>query len=83
MIGVVGHSVGAGAAILSASQSPRYGAVVSVSSFAHPGEMMREQMDRLPSPLVSLILEAIQFTIGCAGRNPALVQPAKRDNAAL
>lgn len=63
-IGVVGHSVGAGAAILSASESPRYDALVSVSSFAHPGEMMREQMDRIPSPVVSLILEVIQLTIG-------------------
>jgi pimeloyl-ACP methyl ester carboxylesterase len=63
-IGVVGHSVGAGAAILSASRSSRYAAVVSVSSFAHPGEMMREQMSRMPSPVVTAILEAIQLTIG-------------------
>jgi alpha-beta hydrolase superfamily lysophospholipase len=33
-LGVVGHSVGAGAAILSASRSSRFSAVVSVSSFA-------------------------------------------------
>lgn len=63
-IGVIGHSVGAGAAILSASQTDHYSAVVSVSSFAHPGEMMREQMDRLPGPLLTLILEAVQRTIG-------------------
>jgi pimeloyl-ACP methyl ester carboxylesterase len=63
-IGVIGHSVGAGAAILSASRSSRYAAVVSVSSFAHPGEMMREQMSRIPSPLLTTLLEAIQRTIG-------------------
>ena len=63
-IGVLGHSVGAGAAILSASRSDRYGAVVSVSSFAHPGEMMREQMDRIPAPILNMIMEAVQRTIG-------------------
>lgn len=63
-IGALGHSVGAGAVILSASRSDRYGAVVSVSSFAHPGEMMREQMDRLPAPLLNMIMEAVQRTIG-------------------
>lgn len=63
-VAVIGHSVGAGAAILSASRSSRYAAVVSVSSFAHPGEMMREQMSRMPSPVVTAILEAVQLTIG-------------------
>ncbi len=62
--GVIGHSVGAGAAILSASRSDRYSAVVSVSSFAHPGEMMREQMDRIPGPVLNIILEIVQRTIG-------------------
>ena len=63
-VGVLGHSVGAGAVILSASRSDRYSAVVSVSSFAHPGEMMREQMDRIPAPLLTALLEAVQRTIG-------------------
>ncbi len=63
-IGVIGHSVGAGAAILSASRSDRFAAVVSVSSFSHPGEMMREQMDRIPSPLLDLLLGYIQRLIG-------------------
>ena len=63
-IGVIGHSVGAGAAILSASRSSRYAAVVSVSSFAHPGEMMREQMSRIPAPVLTALLEAVQRTIG-------------------
>lgn len=62
--GVIGHSVGAGAAILSASHSDRYSAVVSVSSFAHPGDMMREQMTKIPGPVLTLILEAVQRTIG-------------------
>lgn len=63
-VGVIGHSVGAGAAILSASRSDRLAAVVSVSSFSHPGEMMREQMSRIPAPLLDLLLSYIQRFIG-------------------
>lgn len=62
-VGVIGHSVGAGAAILSASRGDHFDAVVSVSAPAHPGDMMREQMSRLPKPLVALILGAIQRII--------------------
>jgi pimeloyl-ACP methyl ester carboxylesterase len=63
-LGVVGHSVGAGAAILSASQGGRYQAVVAVSSFAHPGEMMRDQMKSIPGILLTLILGFMQHMIG-------------------
>lgn len=62
-IGVLGHSVGAGAAILSASNGSGIDAVVSVSSFAHPGEVMRDQMN-IPRPILRLVLEAVQRTIG-------------------
>jgi len=63
-IGVIGHSVGAGAAILSASRGDQFEAVVSVSSFAHPGEMMRRQMSKLPKPVLTSILGALQRVIG-------------------
>jgi pimeloyl-ACP methyl ester carboxylesterase len=63
-IGVIGHSVGAGAAILSASRSDQFDAVVSVSAPAHPGEMMREQMTRIPGPLLTLLFETMQNVIG-------------------
>ncbi|HDL42375.1 MAG TPA: alpha/beta fold hydrolase [Actinobacteria bacterium] len=63
-VGVIGHSVGAGAAILAASRGDLLDAVVSVSSFAHPGEMMRRQMDRMPRPARFMILEAVQWMIG-------------------
>jgi pimeloyl-ACP methyl ester carboxylesterase len=63
-VGVIGHSVGAGAAILSASRGDRFDAVVSISAPAHPGDMMREQMTSIPKPLLSLILGAIQRLIG-------------------
>ncbi|MEN8238613.1 MAG: alpha/beta fold hydrolase [Actinomycetota bacterium] len=62
-VGVIGHSVGAGALIFSASKGVPIDAAVSVSSFAHPGEMMHEQMP-FPKPVVSAILEAVQRTIG-------------------
>ncbi len=62
-LGVLGHSVGAGAAIFGASRGMDVDAVVSVSSFAHPGEMMLEQMT-LPRPAAILLLEAVQRTIG-------------------
>lgn len=63
-VGVVGHSVGAGAAILSASRGNQTSAVVSVASFAHPGEMMRDWMSRLPKPLVEALLVYTQRLIG-------------------
>jgi pimeloyl-ACP methyl ester carboxylesterase len=63
-IGVIGHSVGAGAAILAASRGDQFGAVVSVSSLAHPGEMMSRQMARIPRPIPALLLRAVQRTIG-------------------
>ena len=63
-VGVIGHSVGAGAAILAASRGEGLDAVVAVSSFAHPGEMMRQQLARFPAPVLNLILLAVQRTIG-------------------
>ncbi len=62
-IGVLGHSVGAGASILSASNGSPIDALVSVSSFAHPGEVMREQM-KIPRPVLVVLLEVVQRTIG-------------------
>lgn len=63
-VGVVGHSVGAGAAILSASRSDQFSAVVSVASFAHPEEVMRDWMNRLPGPILELALVYMQWLIG-------------------
>ena len=63
-VGVIGHSVGAGAAIFSASRSEKLDAIVSVSAPAHPGDMMRTQMAAIPRPLLNLILGAVQQLIG-------------------
>ncbi len=65
-IGVVGHSVGAGAAILAASRGLDVDAVVAVSSFAHPGELMRSQgpLARLPRPVRWWVLHSLERMIG-------------------
>lgn len=63
-VGVIGHSVGAGAAILSASRSDAFAALVSVAAPADPERLMREQMSSLPGPLVAAALAVIQRIIG-------------------
>jgi dipeptidyl aminopeptidase/acylaminoacyl peptidase len=74
-IALLGHSVGAGAALLHAAREPggapsgvcAVRAVVSLSAFAHPAEMMQRWMaeHRIPRRVVgSAILEHVQEVIG-------------------
>ena len=66
-LGVVGHSVGAGAALLAASRRPGIRAVVSIAAFAHPARMMRRWLEarRIPYwPLGAYILAYVQWVIG-------------------
>lgn len=63
-IGVIGHSVGAGAAILSASRGPSPDALVSVAAPADPGDLMRELMAKLPRPVLGAVLAVVQRIIG-------------------
>ncbi len=65
-VGVVGHSVGAGAAILAASRRTDIGAVVSLSAFAHPEEMMDTSppLNVLPTPLRRVTLRTLERMIG-------------------
>ncbi|MBK8524314.1 MAG: alpha/beta fold hydrolase [Betaproteobacteria bacterium] len=66
-LGVIGHSVGAGAALLAASRYPGIKAVVSLAAFAHPATMMRRWMQwkRIPYwPLGRYILAYVQKVIG-------------------
>jgi len=65
-VGVVGHSVGAGASILAASRRDDLGAVVSLSAFAHPGELMgaSRPFDVLPRPLANFALHTTERIIG-------------------
>ena len=62
----IGHSVGAGAALLSASRI-KWAAVISLSAFAHPKDMMLRFMDerRIPKPLIQpWIMNQVQSIIG-------------------
>ena len=66
-VGVIGHSVGAGAALLMASRNPTVAGVVSLAAFAHPATMMRRwlQSMHIPHfPLGAYILWYVQRTIG-------------------
>ena len=66
-IGVIGHSVGAGAALLVASRRADLAAVVSLAAFAHPASMMRRWLKakRIPYwPLGAYILFYVQRVIG-------------------
>jgi len=66
-IGLIGHSVGAGAVLLVASRRPEVAAVVSVAAFAHPATMMRRWLahKRIPErPLGRYVLDYVQETIG-------------------
>ena len=49
-VGVIGHSVGAGAALLLASRRPDLAAAVSLAAFAHPAGIMRRwlKLKRIP-----------------------------------
>lgn len=66
-IGVIGHSVGAGAALLLASRRKNLAAVVSLAAFAHPATVMRRwlKQKRIPYwPFGAYILFYIQRVIG-------------------
>ena len=62
---LVGHSVGAGAALLVAADDHAIAGVISISSMAEPREFMAERLrTRLPDPLVRLALRYVEHIIG-------------------
>ncbi len=65
-IALLGHSVGAGAVLLAATRRSEVAAVVSVSAFAHPADMMRSWLaaKRIPHWMEAYILDYVQATIG-------------------
>ncbi len=66
-IALLGHSVGAAAALLLASRRSEVAAVVSIAAFAHPEELMRRQMHshRIPYfPFGWAVIHYIERTIG-------------------
>lgn len=62
-VGVIGHSVGAAAAIYHASEHHDIDALVAVSSYADPGEMMEANFG-LPAPVTWSILRGVEMLIG-------------------
>jgi len=66
-VALLGHSVGAAAALLVAARRHEPAAVVSIAAFAHPAELMRRQMlaHHIPYwPVGWLVLRYIEHTIG-------------------
>lgn len=66
-LAVLGHSVGAGAALLSAARQPGLRAVISISAFAHPREMMRRflRQHRIPYPVLGwYVMRHVEHAIG-------------------
>jgi pimeloyl-ACP methyl ester carboxylesterase len=66
-ITLIGHSVGAGAALLAASRRKDIAAVVSIAAFTHPVAMMRRWFAAMKIPYLPvgwLILRYIQRVIG-------------------
>jgi uncharacterized protein len=63
---VMGHSVGAAAALLAASRRDDINLVIGISGFAHPDLVMRRHLKRrwLPRFLVPIILRYVQWVIG-------------------
>ena len=62
---LVGHSVGAGAALFVAADDHAIAGVISFSSMAAPREFMAERLRaRLPGPLVRLALRYVEHIIG-------------------
>lgn len=67
-VGVVGHSVGAAAALLAASRRDDLAAVVSIAAFAHPKTVMRRLLAAWHVPYAPFgwyILRYVQRVIGC------------------
>ena len=66
-VGLLGHSVGAGAALLVAARRREVAAVVSLAAFAHPAGMMRRWLrwKRIPyRPFGWYVLNYVQHVIG-------------------
>lgn len=66
-LSLIGHSVGAAAVLLEASRRPRVRAVISLSAFAHPRDMMRRHLTAMGiawRPFGALITLQVQRLIG-------------------
>jgi fermentation-respiration switch protein FrsA (DUF1100 family) len=63
---VLGHSVGAGAALLEASPNRDIAVVISIAAFVHPAEVTRGYLHslRLPQPISALVVRYVEWVIG-------------------
>ncbi|MBK1643988.1 alpha/beta hydrolase [Thiocapsa imhoffii] len=65
-VAVLGHSVGAGAALFEASRNPHIAALISIAAFAHPSQVTEDAVRRLRLPRVvtMLIIRYVEWLIG-------------------
>lgn len=65
-IAVLGHSVGAGAALFEATRNPRIDAVISIGAFADPAQVTERYLARLHLPgfIVELTKRYVEWVIG-------------------
>lgn len=65
-IAVLGHSVGAGAALFEASRNADIAAVISIAAFADPARMTAGYLHPLhvPRPLIRLVCRYVEWVIG-------------------
>ena len=65
-IALLGHSVGGGAVLLTASRRSDIDAIISVSAFAHPKWMMQRFLKQVhvPSFLISFVIRYVEWLIG-------------------
>ncbi|MCB5160406.1 alpha/beta hydrolase [Marinomonas algarum] len=65
-LAVLGHSVGAGAVLLAASQRQDVDAVISISAFAHPKWMMQRYLSsvHIPPSFQAPVIRYVEWVIG-------------------
>jgi pimeloyl-ACP methyl ester carboxylesterase len=65
-IAVLGHSVGAGAALFEATRNPQIDAVISIGAFADPAQLTERYLSRLHLPgfVVALTKRYVEWVIG-------------------
>jgi pimeloyl-ACP methyl ester carboxylesterase len=65
-IALLGHSVGGGAVLLTASRRNDIDAIISISAFAHPKWMMQRFLNKIhiPSFLIPFIIRYVEWLIG-------------------
>ncbi|NCA71435.1 MAG: alpha/beta fold hydrolase [Sphingobacteriia bacterium] len=63
-VAVLGHSVGAGAALFEATRNPAIDAVISIAAFADPAEVTARALHPLPAVITPLVTRYVEWVIG-------------------